>query len=292
MKKIAVVTDSNSGITQSMAKELGIAVLPMPFEINGDDYFEDINLTQEQFYEKLAQDAEVSTSQPAPGQVLDLWEALLKDYDEIVNIPMSSALSSSCASAMMLSEDYDGRVVVVDNKRISHTQKWAALDAKRMADSGRYTAAQIKEILEETAADQSIYIMVDTLKYLKKGGRVTPAAAAIGTLLKIKPVLKIQGGKLDAFAKVRTVKQAKQTMIAAIKKDFVEMLHDDEQGSHCRIDVTYTPGNDYEGFLEEVKEAFPGHEIGLLPLSLSVACHIGFGALAITCTKEITANED
>ena len=220
MARIAIVTDSNSGITQAEGKKLGVYVLPMPFDIDGQPYFEDINLTQEQFYEKLTGDADVSTSQPSPDAVMSLWDDLLKNkgYDEIVHIPMSSGLSSSCATAMMLAQDYDGKVQVVDNQRISVTMKLSVLDAMKMAEDG-LSAAEIKRILEEQKFNSSIYIMVDTLKYLKKGGRITPAAAALGTLLRLKPVLQIQGEKLDAFAKARTVKQAKNIMIKQIKDD-------------------------------------------------------------------------
>ena len=220
MARIAIVTDSNSGITQAEGKKLGVYVLPMPFDIDGQPYYEDINLTQEQFYEKLTGDADVSTSQPSPDAVMSLWDDLLKNkgYDEIVHIPMSSGLSSSCATAMMLAQDYDGKVQVVDNQRISVTMKLSVLDAMKMTEDG-FSAAEIKRILEEQKFNSSIYIMVDTLKYLKKGGRITPAAAALGTLLRLKPVLQIQGEKLDAFAKARTVKQAKRIMLDAIHKD-------------------------------------------------------------------------
>ena len=232
MARIAIVTDSNSGITQAEGKQLGVYVLPMPFDIDGQQYFEDINLTQEQFYEKLTGDADVSTSQPSPDAVMSLWDDLLKNkgYDEIVHIPMSSGLSSSCATAMMLAQDYDGKVQVVDNQRISVTMKLSALDAMKMAEDG-FSAAEIKRILEEQKFNSSIYIMVDTLKYLKKGGRITPAAAALGTLLRLKPVLQIQGEKLDAFAKARTVKQAKRIMLDAIHKDIETRMGGEEIGS-------------------------------------------------------------
>ena len=208
MSKVIVVTDSNSGITQSQSKELGVVVLPMPFYIDDKMYYEDIDLTQEQFYEKLTQGGEIKTSMPLVGDVTDKWDELLKEYDEIVYIPMSSGLSSSCETALMLAQDYEGRVEVVNNQRISVTQRQSVLDAKMLVEQGK-SATEIKEILEKNKFESSIYIMVDTLEYLKKGGRITPAAAALGTLLKLKPVLQIQGEKLDAFAKARTVKQAK-----------------------------------------------------------------------------------
>ena len=287
--KVAVVTDSNSGITQSKAKELGISVIPMPFMINEETFEEDINLTQEQFYEKLVEGAEISTSQPSPETVMNLWSELLKTYDEIVHIPMSSALSSSCQTAMMLAEDFDGRVFVVDNQRISVTQYQSALDAMELARVG-LSGAQIKEILEREARESSIYIMVDTLKYLKKGGRITPAAAALGTLLRIKPVLQIQGGKLDSFSKARTVKQAKTTMLSAIAKDLEERF-DDPKAEKCWMEIAYSCEKEIaEEFQQEIRQQFPQvQQIHMDPLSLSVACHIGPGALAVAITKKIEA---
>ena len=228
MGKIAIVTDSNSGITQKEGKELGISVIPMPFYINEELYFEDITLTQDEFYQKLNEDEDIKTSQPAPGDVLDLWEKLLEDHDEIVHIAMSSGLSSSCATAAMLADDYDGKVQVVDNQRISVTQRQSVLDAAKLAEEGK-SAKEIKDILEADKLDSGIYIMVDTLKYLKKGGRVTAAGAAIGTVLGIKPVLQIHGEKLDAFAKTRGVKQAKKKMIAAVRKELEERFQDAEK---------------------------------------------------------------
>lgn len=282
--KIAVVTDSNSGITQSQAKELGIFVLPMPFMINEETFFEDINLTQEEFYKKLEEGADISTSQPSPESVMNLWDDILKEYDEIVHIPMSSGLSGSCQTAMMLAQDYDGKVQVVNNHRISVIQRQAALDAKTMVEKG-YTAQQIKEKLEETKDDCAVYITLDTLKYLKKGGRITPAAAALGTLLRIKPVLTIMGEKLDAFSKARTVKQAKSTMLTALTRDIEERLGD-KDCSHTYLQVAHTMN--YEAAEElkaELQEVFPGAPIHIDPLSLSVACHIGPGSLAVACTK-------
>lgn len=286
MSKIAVATDSNSGITQEQAKEYGIYVIPMPFFIDGETFFEDINLTQEQFYEKLEGNAEISTSMPAVGDVTDFWDKLLKEYDEIVYIPMSSGLSSSCETAVMLSQDYEGKVQVVNNQRISVTQKRTVLDALEMVKRGM-NAAQIKEYLEETKFDSSIYIMLDTLYYLKKGGRITPAAAALGTLLKLKPVLQIQGEKLDAFAKARTAKQAKTIMLDAMAKDFKERFST-EDGAGMYLFIAYT--KDIEPaleFREMIKEQYPNMEIEIDPLSLSISCHIGPGALAIACSKAL-----
>lgn len=287
MSKVAIVTDSNSGITQDDAKKFGISVLPMPFYINDKLYYEDIDLTQEQFYKALGEDAQISTSQPSPGDVTDLWDKLLEEYDEVVHIPMSSGLSSSCQTAIMLSDDYDGKVQVVNNQRISVTQRQSVLDAMAMADKG-YSAAQIKEKLEQTRFESSIYITLQTLYYLKKGGRITPAAAALGTLLKLKPVLQIQGEKLDAFSKCRTLKQAKQTMINAIQDDCKKRFGSSEKGENMYIEIAYS-GEPDEGkiFYDEVKELYPEHDIVMNPLSLSVSCHIGPGAVALACVKKL-----
>lgn len=284
MKKIAILTDSNSGITQEQGKELGIFVLPMPFFINGELFFEDVSLTQEQFYEKLEEDAEISTSQPSPGDVLDLWDQVLEEYDEIVHIPMSSGLSSTCETAMSLAREYEGRVQVVDNQRISVTQHESVLDAMKLRDLGK-SAAEIKEILEREKKESTIYVTVDSLKYLKKGGRITPAAAALGTVLNLKPVLTIQGEKLDAYAKVRGWKAAKKTMLRAIEKDIQARFECKEK--QLVIGVVYG-GNleEAQEWKEEVEKVFAGYEMKFAPISLSVACHIGKGCLAITCTKK------
>lgn len=283
MGKIAVVTDSNSGITQEKGKELGVHVIPMPFYIDGELFLEDITLTQEAFYEKLASDCEISTSQPAPGEVMEFWDKLLKEYDEIVHIPMSSGLSSTCETAIMLSKDYGGKVEVVDNQRISVTQKTSVMDAVRLAKAGK-SALEIKEILEAEKLESSIYITVDTLKYLKKGGRITPAAAAIGTVLNLKPVLQIQGEKLDAFAKVRGWKQAKKTMLDAMEKD---LLHRFGSKKMSLLAAYTCSAEEARSWKEELEERFPNYTIDMDPLSLSVACHIGSGALAVACAKEV-----
>ena len=233
MSKVIVVTDSNSGITPDEAKKLGVEVIPMPFYIDEQMYYENIDLTQEQFYEKLTAGGDIKTSMPLVGDVTDKWDEFLKENDEIVYIPMSSGLSSSCETAYMLSQDYDGKVQVVNNQRISVTMRQSVIDAKNLAEAGK-NAAEIKQILEDAKFESSIYIMVDTLNYLKKGGRITPAAAALGTLLKLKPVLQIQGEKLDAFAKARTVKQAKSIMIDAMKSDF-EKRFNNPDGSQINL---------------------------------------------------------
>lgn len=287
MAKIAIVTDSNSGITQAEAKELGISVLPMPFLIDGEEYFEDINLSQQAFYEKLKDvNAQISTSQPSIASVTELWDELLKSNDEVVHIPMSSGLSESCHTAENLAKDYHGRVHVVDNQRISVTQKQSVYDALKLAKQG-LNGAQIKEKLLETKLDASIYISLDTLKYLKKGGRLTPAAALIGTILRIKPVLQIQGEKLDAFKKVHTVKQAKEVIINALRNDLATRFQALAKSGQMAIMAAHTANEkEAEIFVDELKEAFP--DIPVLycdPLSLSVSCHIGPGALAAVCVR-------
>ena len=286
MSKVAILTDSNSGITQAQSKEFGVFVVPMPFYIDGELYYEDIDLTQDQFYEKLTQGGEITTSMPITGNLMDTWDKLLKEYDQIVYIPMSSGLSSSCATAKMLAEDYDGKVVVVDNQRISVTQKLSALEAKKLADMGK-SAQEICDALMEIKSLSTIYITVDTLEYLKKGGRLTPAVAAIGSLLKIKPVLSIYGEKLDKYSMARTVKAAKQTMIEALKKDMKNVLHTDNL-DEVEISIAHTQNQEAaEKFKEELEAEFPGKEIWIDPLSLSVSCHIGPGALACTVTKKL-----
>lgn len=285
MNKVAIVTDSNSGITQQMGRELGIYVLPMPFFIDGDIYYEDITLTQEEFYKKLGADSDISTSQPSPGNVMELWEKILKEYDQIVCIPMSSGLSSTCFTAMSIADEYKGSVQVVDNQRISVTQEQSVFDAMKLRDAGM-PASEIKDVLEKEKMQASIYITVDTLKYLKKGGRITPAAAAVGTVLNLKPVLQIQGDKLDAFAKVRGWKAAKKTMLNAIEKDLNERFADVKDQMMLGMAYTCTQ-EEAAQWKQEIMDRFPGYEILEAPLSLSVACHIGPGSMAVTCMKKV-----
>ncbi len=285
MKKVAIVTDSNAGIRQKEAKELGIFVLPMPFTIDDQTYYEDINLTHEEFFEKQLSGAEIFTSQPVVGNVKELWDQILNDYDEIVHIPMSSGLSGSCQTAMMLSQEYDNRVFVVDSQRISVTQKYDVIDAKRLADQGK-SGQEICDILTENKLNASIYITVNTLDYLKKGGRITPAAALLGGMLKIKPILQIQGEKLDSFAKTRTMARGTKIMKEAIAKDIKERFGDDYHNVHICVAYTY----DEEPALElkkELEEIYPGENIICDPLSLSVSCHIGPHSLAIAICKKI-----
>lgn len=283
MGKVAVITDSNSGITQREAAELGIQVVSMPFYINEELYFEDITLTQEEFYQKLTEDAEISTSQPSPGDIMDIWTKTLETYDEIVYFPMSSALSSSCETALMLAEDFDGKVFVVDNQRISVTLRQSVLDALELAAAGK-SGKEIYEILMREKLESSIYITVDTMKYLKKGGRVTPTAAALGTVLNIKPVLQIQGGKLDTFAKVRGWKAAKKTMLDAMEKDIKERF----AGKEVHLEAAYTCDEETaKEWKKELEARFPEYDIVMIKLSLSVSCHIGPGSLAVACSKKI-----
>lgn len=284
MEKIIVVTDSNSGITQDEGRALGIAVLPMPFYIDEKMFLEGITLSQEEFYKKLEEDAAISTSQPNPGEVCGLWKKLLQDYDKIIHIPMSSGLSTSCETAMALARDFEGRVLVVDNQRISVTQRQSVLDALNMIQKGM-SAQEIYDELMRTKMEASIYITLETLKYLKKGGRITPAAAAIGTVLNLKPVLQIQGEKLDAFAKVRGKKQAKRVMLKAIREDMDTRFAKLVKTEKFRIMAAYA-GNpeEAEEWKKEIEAAFPGYPVYMDPLSLSVACHIGKGALAVVGT--------
>ena len=284
--KLAVVTDSNSGMTREEGKAFGVSILPMPFMIDEKTLFEEVDLTQAQFYQELEKGADISTSQPSPAAVTELWDGLLKDHDAVVHIPMSSGLSSSCGTAMMLAQDYEGRVQVVDNQRISVTQRQSVLDALEMAEKG-FTAPQIKEKLEAVKFDSTIYITVDTLKYLKKGGRITPAAAALGTLLKIKPVLTIQGEKLDAFSKVRTMKQAKTTMMTALQKD-LETRFMDPEAKETHLEIAYSQNEEAAlEFKEELQARYPDADIVVAPLSLSIACHIGPGSLAVAASRKL-----
>ena len=286
--RIAVVTDSNSGITQKQGEEMGIQVVPMPFMIDGETYFEDITLSQEEFYQRMEKNSDISTSQPAPKSVTDLWDSLLAEYDQVVHIPMSSGLSSSCQTAMMLAAEspYEGRVFVVNNHRISVTQRQSALDARDLAARG-FDGGKIREILERTAKDSMIYITVDTLKYLKKGGRITPAAAALGTILRIKPILAIDGGKLDAFSKARTMNQARASMISAIQKDLSEHMKDGA-ARETYLEIAHTNNDELaREFEDQVHELYPNTPIYTDRLSLSIACHIGPGSLALACTKKL-----
>ena len=282
--KIAVVTDSNSSMSMEEAKELGIHMLPMPFFIGGKEYLDGVTLTHEEFYERLKGGDEIHTSQPSPDSVMKLWDELLQEYDEIVHIPMSSGLSGSTGSAYLLAQHYDDKVQVVDNQRISVTLRQSCLDALELAGRGM-NARQIKDELERVKFESSIYIMINTLEYLKKGGRLTPAAAAIGTILRIKPVLQIQGEKLDTFSKARTIRHAKDTMLDAIENDLAHRFGS-ASGEGCVISISHTQNEEEAlAFKAEAEARFPGHIIQIDPLPLSISCHIGPGALAITASK-------
>lgn len=287
MSKILVMTDSNSGITQEEGKSLGVKVLPMPFLMGGQTYFEEIDFTQEEFYQKLGGEEDISTSQPSPESVTKAWDELLTQGDEVVYIPMSSGLSGSCQTARLLAEDYDGRVQVVDNQRISVTQRQSVLDALELIERG-WNAAKIREYLEKVKFESSIYIMLDTLKYLKKGGRITPAAAALGSALRLKPVLQIQGEKLDAFTIARTKKQGVSKMLSAIEADIENRFGGMENIKNIHMEVAHTANEEAAlEFVELIKERFGVEEVAMCPLSLSVSCHIGPGSLAIACTRAI-----
>lgn len=288
VSKIAIVTDSNSGITQKEAEVLGIHVLAMPFMIDGKLYYEERDLSQDAFYEKMIAGAEITTSQPSPEEVMELWDKLLLTHDQIVYIPMSSGLSGSCQTARLLAEDYDGRVAVVDNQRISVTQKRSAMDAYELAQRGGMDAEQIRQYLEDDKFNSSIYIMLDTLTYLKKGGRITPAAAMLGNILRLKPVLQIQGEKLDAFAKARTTAQGKTIMLNALKSDIAERFGGNTENVWIYIAHSHNEAG-AEAYLEELQKEFPDNPIELQCLSLSIGCHLGPGTLAVACAQKLSS---
>ena len=285
MPRVAVMTDSNSGITQDMAKDMGINVVPMPFTIDGTTYYEDVNLTREEFFQMMADGKDIQTSQPSPGDLMSLWDKSLEKYDQIIYIPMSSGLSSSCQNARMIANDYNGKVVVVNNQRISVTQKRSVQDAIELAKNG-YDAVRIRDILVRDKFEASIYIMLDTLKYLKKGGRITPAAAAVGTLMRIKPVLQIKGERLDAFSKARTLAQGKSTMINAIHHDIDNLFGGIDAENVYMYAVQAQVPEPFAVFKKEVADAFPKYKVEEDRLSLSICCHIGPGALAMGCVKK------
>ena len=287
MNNIAIATDTNSGITADQAAELGISVVAMPFTIQNETFHEGVDLSKEEFYSRLAEDADISTSQPSPHDVLCLWDKLLQTHDSIIYIPMSSGLSGSCQAARMLAEDYDGRVLVVDNQRISVTQRQSVLDAIQLRKVGK-SAEEIVDTLMQTKLDASIYIMLDTLYYLKKGGRITPAAAALGTVLRLKPVLQIQGEKLDEFAKARTINQAKSIMIAAIKNDIHKRFGGLDGKKNVWLHIAHTENEEAAYvFKKELEAELPGFDIYVDHLPLSIACHIGPGSLAVACSVKL-----
>lgn len=279
--RTAIVVDTNSGIMPEEAARMGISLIPMPFLIDGKEYLEGEDCSQDFFFERMAAGAEVGTSQPSPGGIAELWERLLEENDAVLHFPMSSSLSGSCQTAKALALDYPGRVFVVDNRRISVTLRESVRGAQRLLAEGK-SAEEVHRILEERGGESSIYIAVNTLEYLKKGGRVTAAGAAMGTLLNLKPVLQIQGGKLDAFKKCRGMAAACDAMLQAIEKDLRERF----PGREMRLFAAYSGDRAAgESWLGQVRAAFPEREVELAALPLSICCHIGSGALAIACAE-------
>ena len=279
---VAVMTDTNSGLTPAQAKELGVYLLPMPILIDGNAYYEHLSITPKEFYEKMRAKADISTTQPSPADLMDLWEEILKTHDEVVHIPMSSGLSGSHETAAGFAREFNGRVHVVDNHRISVTMRQSVLEALQMTKDGK-TGAEIKAYLEKDGLESSIYIAVNTLEYLKKGGRVTAAGAAIGTVLNIKPVLQIQGGKLDAYKKVRGMLQAKKTLLEALRHDLATRF----SGMKMAVFSGYSGGDPTLGetWRREVQAAFPDYAVGMISLPLSICCHTGEGAVGVACAK-------
>lgn len=281
MSKIAITTDTNSGITPEEAGKRGIPLLAMPFILDGQEYFECVDMTYEEFFERLANGAEVSTSQPSVYSLTSFWDNVLNTYDYIVHVPMSSALSSSCDTAKGIAKNYDGKVFVVDNKRISISQAQSVYDAQKMVQDGM-SAEDIVKKLEANAYGNSIYLAVNTLELLKKSGRVTKAGAALATVLNLKPVLQIQGGKLDAFAKARGMANAKKTMLQAAKNDLADRF----AGKKVRVDIAYSgalePALEWQ---KEVQKFFGDKELKMYRLPLSICCHVGAGVAALGCIE-------
>lgn len=275
MERIAVMTDTNSGMTPEEARQAGVALLAMPFTVDGRACLEHLDLSQDEFYRLQVQGSEITSSQPAPADLLSMWDSLLEEHDSILYIPMTSGLSGSCATAAGLAQDYDGRVLVVDNHRISVPLKQAVLEAVRLRDAGR-TAREIADRLMEKALESHIYITVEDLSFLKKTGRITPAVAAVGTVLNIKPVMKILDGKLDMHCKVRGMKQARQTMLDAVRAD----LEGPFAGKKTVIAAAYSGDEDQgRAWAEVVRQEFAGLPFMSDPLPLSIGCHVGPGAL-------------
>lgn len=285
MKSIGVVTDSNSGITPEMGESIGVMVLPMPFFIDGDCFFENVTISREEFFDKMRQGADISSSQPSPADVMKLWDKALKEYEQIVYIPMSSGLSGSCSTAIaMAKEDYNGKVFVVDNGRVSTPMHRSVLDALELIEEG-YSAGEIKDILEASRADMTIFVGVETLKFLKKGGRITPATAAIGTILNIKPVLKFDVGTLDTYAKCRGFNNSKKTMLDAMHHEFDTTFKNAYDNNEIYLLAASSASDDVtEKWVQDIKESFPGMPVMCDNLSLSVSCHIGYDGLGIACS--------
>jgi len=285
--KVAITTDTNSGLTRETLQEPGIYLLPMPVIVDGQMYLEGVDITHQQLYEAMKQHKDISSSQPSPGQLTELWDGILQDgYDEIVYIPMSSGLSNSCHTAIQFSADYDGRVHVVDNHRISVTQMESVYSAYRLAQRG-HSAAEIKDCLEQRAYDASIYISVDSVEYLKKGGRITPAVAAFAAILHLKPVMTIQGGKLDTYAKARGMRQAEVKMIEGVKQDRTTRFADvpDDQ---LRVATagTFESEELAQRWREAMQAEFPSIPVSYTPLPCSIACHVGMNAAGTGIMKK------
>lgn len=283
MKAAAIVTDTNSGISAAEAERLGINLIPMPFSVNGVQHLEGQTCLPDEFFRALAANAEVSTSQPSPGEIIRLWERLLQDHEAVLHFPMSSGLSGSCQTAKALAAEYPGRVFVVDNKRISVTLAQSVLDAQKLLAEGM-PVRQIHRVLEQEGLNASIYIAVNTLTYLKKSGRVTAAGAAMAAVLNLKPVLQIQGERLDAFRKARGMAQAKQIMLSAMRDDLNDRFHGEEVALFAAYSGETVDG---EHWLEEVQTAFPDRKVSLGALPISICCHVGAGTLAIACSKRL-----
>ena len=283
MQRIGIITDTNSGMSADEAKACGVALMPMPFTVNGKNYVENVNMSYAEFFECLASGATVATSQPSPQDLTACWDRALDECDSVIYIPMSSALSSSCQSAKLFAEDYGGRVLVADNRRISISQKQSVYDALRWRDMG-LSAGEILKNLTDTALDASIYLTVDDLKYLKRGGRITPSVAAVGTVLNIKPVLQIQGGQLDTYKKVRGLRAAQSAMLDAIRKDLDERF----SGMPMILRTAYT-GDERVGraWNDQVQERFPEFDVTGDPLPISIACHVGPGVIALGLMRKI-----
>lgn len=288
MPDVVIMTDSNAGMTQEEGERYGVEILPMSFIINGKIYYEGEDISQEAFFRKLEENAQVSTSQPAPGEVTERWEKLLKRHDEVVYIPMSSGLSKSCETAQILAKEYGGRVQVVDGRRISVPQKMMVLDGLALVKEGK-SAAAIKAMLEESAADCAIYIAVDTLKYLKRGGRITGAAAAVGTMLNIKPVLLVKGERLDAYEKARGAKAARRILLQAVREELEGPFRQYAEKNEVCIQMAHTCLDEalITEWESQIREAFPNMRLDTAPLPLCTACHIGPNGLGIGITRRL-----
>jgi len=283
MSKIGIATDSHSGITPAMATDMGIRVLPMPFYVGEECFYEEVSITRAEFFEQLNADKKVSTSQPSPEDVMEFWREGLKEYDEIIYMPMSSGLSGSCGTAMMLAQDeeFEGKVFVVDNGRISTPLVRSIMDAQEMVEEG-LDAVKIKEVLEAEKDKMSIYIAVETLEFLQKGGRISAATAALGTVLNIKPILKLGTGLLETYKKSRGMKKAKKEMLEAIQNDLNVTFKDyHERGEAYLLVATSADETTTNAWIEEVKAAFPGMDVLASNLSLGICCHTGAGALGV-----------